>query len=117
MGEQTSILDQIIETQEIAKEKLASGKMLLPEEEKHLKQIITPVKRSTRRKINMPKKPMKTEASDLVTELASEFNPELPTKKGIRTLRKALQALSLERFPKKAKKAKEEPKDKDESES
>lgn len=98
------ILGQIIESKERAKEKLASGEMMLQEEEDHLKEL-TGLKKIKRDKLNKVTRnkimPLaKKETIEEVNTLFDNFDPESATKKEIRTVRKILTQLMHERFPK-----------------
>ena len=75
------------------------------EEEKRKKKEEKRKKKEEKRKKRKEKKvrsytQKQAEASDAVKKILLEFNPELTTKKQIRSVRKALQVLSKELYPK-----------------
>lgn len=104
----SSILDSVMATREEARERLDSGEMLLPEQEQHYKESLNLniKRRKNRRKEghkHMPKATASEKTVLLVSDLIGGFDPENPTKKSIKELRKALQQLSKECYPRKSK--------------
>lgn len=87
--------DQIVS----ARKKLKSGELLFPEEEEELKGMTK--SRGKRRSGPVPE--VSQDILDQVGDALGEFDAETANKKQIRNVRKALQALSLARYPKKKK--------------
>ena len=99
------ILGTIINEQQAARELKESGAMLFPEQESQMKQLL-----KTRRRHNRMAEPIKTQLTEEVKIAMDQFDPETANKKQIRAMRKMLQALSLEKYPKKKKAKKEKAK-------
>ena len=97
------ILGTIINEQQAARELKESGAMLFPEQESQMKQLL----KTRKKRINRMAEPIKTQLTEEVKIAMENFDPETANKKQIRGMRKMLQALSLEKYPKK-KKAKKE---------
>ena len=100
---ESPILDLTAAQREKAQKKLNSGEMLFPEERAEAKKL---VKRSKKDRADRPARilgPVSQDILDEVGDAIGEFDAETANKKMIRTLRKALQHLSLARYPKKKK--------------
>jgi len=97
--EEEGILDLTRKEREHAQKKLASGEMLFPEEEEDLKKKVK-VRRAPSESTRAVA-PVSQDILDEVGDALGDFDAETANKKKIRALRKALQHLSLARYPKK----------------
>ena len=87
--------DQIVS----ARKKLKSGEMLFPEEKEEFEGMT----KERKKRAGGPVPEVDQEILDEVGDALGEFDAETANKKQIRKLRKALQLLSLARYPKKKK--------------
>jgi len=104
---ESPILDVTEEQREHAQKRLNSGEMLFPEEEEDFKKRVKKPKGDRAHRVVAK---VDQDILDEVGDALGDFDAETANKKQIRTLRKALQHLSLARYPKK----KREKKDKSE---
>lgn len=92
------LLDDIIESQKKAREKLASGEMLHDEEREVL--LETANLKSKRKKTMQPQKTYESETTASLQAAMDKFDVVNCSRKDIKELRKLLSSLKNEKFPK-----------------
>ena len=101
------ILDLTVDERKAAQEKVASGEMLFPEEEEEIEEKLSTPKAKRERPSKKVVREVDQNILDEVGDALGVFDAETANKREIRTLRKALQALSQARYPKRERSRKE----------
>lgn len=104
---ESPILDLTEKQREKAQKRLNSGEILFPEEEEDAKKRVKKSKRERGERTPRVVAPVSQDILDEVGDALGDFDAETANKKQIRTLRKALQHLSLARYPKKKREKKD----------